>query len=138
MSHDSYAEENNIEHEDGDGRLWGDDKRPQSTLEVQDYSRIIEELQSHRKEIEKLQMDMTSCSIPNTISSSLTNNTSKAREIVGNEFFPFCPLEELQHQLEEIIDDEGEGKEDYITAEDFNTADQGFALKTFFHRICFF
>ena len=129
MGHDSYAEENSIEFKEGDATtLWDEEKREQSSSKPQDYSRIIEELQSHRKEIEKLQIDMTGCSLANTANPTVTNNTYKSRVIVGNEFFPFCPLEELQQQLGEIIDEDGEGKEEYITAEDFNTADQGFDL----------
>ena len=128
MSHDSYTEEPNVDDEeeyDGLGR----DGNNQDSLKVEDYSKIIEELQSHRKEIEKLQMDM-STSVTNTPSTTL-NNSSKPR-IINNEFFPFCPLEELQQQLDDIIDEEAEGKEDYITAEDFNTADQGFFVENIF------
>merc|ERR1712020_712789 len=100
MSHDSYAEENSMEYKEGDdARLWAEEKREQSSLKPQDYSRIIEELQSHRKEIEKLQIDMTGCSLANTANPTLTNNTYQSRVIVGNEFFPFCPLKELQQQL---------------------------------------
>ena len=136
MSHDSYTEEPNVDDEeeyDGLGR----DGNNQDSLKVEDYSKIIEELQSHRKEIEKLQMDM-STSVTNTPSTTL-NNSSKPR-IINNEFFPFCPLEELQQQLDDIIDEEAEGKEDYITAEDFNPADQGFALKLVLPNclLCFF
>ena len=102
------------------------------SLKVEDYSKIIEELQSHRKEIEKLQLDMNGSVRENSFHAVL-NNSSKS-QITGNEFFPFCPLEELQHQLEEIIDEEvNSGKEDYLTAEEYNTAaDQGFGLIVFF------
>ena len=97
---------------------------------VEDYSKIIEELQSHRKEIEKLQLDMGGTSTVRNISSGLS--ISNQEYITQNEFFPFCPLEELQHQLDDIIDKDVSGKEDYFTADDFIHADQGFMLKEYF------
>ena len=113
----------------------GIDTHDPESLKVEDYSKIIEELQSHRKEIEKLQLDMNGSVRENSFHAVL-NNSSKS-QITGNEFFPFCPLEELQHQLEEIIDEEvNSGKEDYLTAEEYNTAaDQGFGLIVFFSNI---
>ena len=98
---------------------------------VEDYSKIIEELQSHRKEIEKLQLDMGGTSTVRNISSGLS--ISNQEYITQNEFFPFCPLEELQHQLDDIIDKDVSGKEDYFTADDFIHADQGFMLKSILH-----
>ena len=122
MSHDSYAEEPNLK----DIEENSPNKNDQESLKVEDYSKIIEELQSHRKEIEKLQMDMSG-SITNT--PSMLNHSSKS-QMVNNEFFPFCPLEELQQQLDDIIDDDVSGKEGYITADDFYPANQGFKLRT--------
>ena len=130
MGHDSYTEENNVDNE-GIYSGIGVDKNDPESLKVEDYSKIIEELQSHRKEIEKLQLDMNG-SVRDNSSTAALNNSSKS-QITGNEFFPFCPLEELQHQLEEIIDEEVSGKEDYLTAEECNTAaDQGFGLIVIF------
>ena len=103
---------------------------------VEDYSKIIEELQSHRKEIEKLQLDMGGTSTVRNISSGLS--ISNQEYITQNEFFPFCPLEELQHQLDDIIDKDVSGKEDYFTADDFIHADQGFMLKEYFAYLLFF
>ena len=103
---------------------------------VEDYSKIIEELQSHRKEIEKLQIDMGGTSTVRNISSGLS--ISNQEYITQNEFFPFCPLEELQHQLDDIIDKDVSGKEDYFTADDFIHADQGFMLKKYFAFLRFF
>ena len=102
---------------------------------VEDYSKIIEELQSHRKEIEKLQLDMGGTSTVRNISSGLS--ISNQEYITQNEFFPFCPLEELQHQLDDIIDKDVSGKEDYFTADDFIHADQGFMLKEYFFILAF-
>ena len=64
------------------------------------------------------------------ISSGLS--ISNQEYITRNDFFPFCPLEELQHQLDDIIDKDVSGKEDYFTADDFIHADQGFMLKELF------
>ena len=102
---------------------------------VEDYSKIIEELQSHRKEIEKLQIDMGGTSTVRNISSGMS--ISNQEYITQNEFFPFCPLEELQHQLDDIIDKDVSGKEDYFTADDFIHADQGFMLKEYFCAFTF-
>ena len=130
MGHESYTEENNVTNEGIYSGLGAERHDPES-LKVEDYSKIIEELQSHRKEIEKLQLDMNG-SVRDNSSSAHLNSSSKSH-MTNNEFFPFCPLEELQHQLEEIIDEDVSGKEDYLTAEEFNTAaDQGFGLRVFF------
>ena len=45
-----FSEDEEVEEEDADAYL--------DTLAFDDYSKIIQELQSHRKEIEKLQTDM--------------------------------------------------------------------------------
>ena len=120
MGHEEDLNEGNDEHDDGFDR----DAIDPATLKVEDYSKIIEELQSHRKEIEKLQIDMNG-SARNNLSPISSFSQPK---VTNHEFFPFCPLEELQHQLDEIIDDDVSGKEEYLTAEDFNTADQGFCV----------
>ena len=127
MGQDSYPEEYNDQNQ-GDNFGLKDENNIPENLKVEDYSRIIKELQSHRKEIEKLQLDMNGSSLKENSSSAPATGSSKAR-FSNDEFFPFCPLDELHHQLEDIIDDDVSGKEDYLTAEDSYIADQGFGLK---------
>ena len=144
MGQDSHTEESQYIGEDSCCKA---DTSPNNGLQVEDYSKIIEELQSHRKEIEKLQMDMNS-STPTVTNSSaptvapLESSCKKSQlaRVINNEFFPFCPLKEIQQHLNgmTINDEEGasrgesdEGKDEYVTAEDINTAaDQGFSLMT--------
>ena len=132
MGHESYAEECYVPNE---GDHFGLPNQTEN-LKTEDYSKIIEELQSHRKEIERLQLDMNGSSLKDNYSSAPVTSSSKAR-FSNDEFFPFCPLNELHHQLDEIIDDDASGKEDYLTAEDSYIADQGFGLKTFLIKIVF-
>ena len=79
---------------------------------------------------------MNGSSLKDNYSSAPVTSSSKAR-FSNDEFFPFCPLNELHHQLDEIIDDDDSGKEDYLTAEDSYIADQGFGLKYFLINIVF-
>ena len=101
------------------------------------HTKLLETLGQHRKEIEKLQLDMNGSSLKDNSSSAPVTGSSKAR-FSNDEFFPFCPLDGLHHQLDEIIDNEVSGKEDYLTAEDSNIADQGFGLKYVWQYYSFF
>ena len=132
MGHESYAEENNVENQ-RDYYGLRDVRNEPDNMKIEDYSKIIEELQSHRKEIEKLQLDINCSSFKDISSSAPATGSSKAK-FTNDEFFPFCPLEELHHELDEIIDDDNSGKEDYLTAEDSYIADQGFGLKNIFDK----
>ena len=136
MGHESYAEENNIQGHGGNFGLRDETNDPEH-MKVEDYSKIIEELQSHRKEIEKLQLDINCSSIRDNSSSPPVISPSKAR-FTNDEFFPFCPLDELHHQLDEIIDEDVSGKEDYLTAEDSYITDQGFGFKNSLRKQFFF
>ena len=136
MGHESYPEEYDDQNQ-GDNFGLKDENNVPETLKVEDYSRIIKELQSHRKEIEKLQLDMNGSSLKGNSSSAPVTGSSKAR-FSNDEFFLFCPLDGLHHQLDEIIDDDVSGKEDYLTAEDSYIADQGFGLKCVWQYYSFF
>ena len=136
MGHESYPEECNDQNKGDNFGLKGENNVPDN-LKVEDYSIIIKELQSHRKEIEKLQLDMNGSSLKDNSSSAPVTGSSKAR-FSNDEFFPFCPLDGLHRQLDDIIDDDVSGKEDYLTAEDSYIADQGFGLKYVWQYFSFF
>ena len=127
VEHESYTEENNDQNQGG---IFGfkNDNDTIENLKVEDYSKIIEELQSHRKEIEKLQLDMNGSSLRDNYSLAPVTGSFKAK-FSNEEYFPFCPMAELHQEIDEMMEEDVSGKEDYLTAEDSYIADQGFGLK---------